>query len=255
VSETFNSIDRAAHGDGKLVLTFDPCDGSYPAKPLVGGSSIDVSQTPRGLDGSPPEVVVVAGGSGSGKTTLTRKLLDKYPDTFHLVPRVTTRPKRSKDEAEHNTHRFMSEDEFTRHEHLLLGVTRPYGFRYGFLLEDLRDAQMSKKVWVTHTLVQYSDLKALWPEMRVTVVGVFRVASLAADATDTLLLLGKEARDRIAKRDPTISAGELEARVEKTRNDAQFVAGIADYRIFNLTGGDSSAIFSEFERACLFGRK
>ncbi len=196
-------------------------------------------------------VLVVAGGSGSGKTTLTRTLLDRHSDKFIWLRRSTTRPPRAKDGDEDAMHRFMSAIEFEKCADHLYGVTRPYGYRYGFLLDDILSAMLSGRTWLTNVMVHRTELASSWPQMKARSIGLTPVQvphQLTEGFTERIRDVIQE---RIRRRDEAISQEELAARVEKACPDTEFVCRIADRVVVNAGGVPPERVYIDFERAAL----
>lgn len=59
------------------------------------------------------KLAILFGESGSGKDYLFKKLLEKYPNLFNPIVRMTTRPKR-KGEVDKKTYSFVTEETMTQ---------------------------------------------------------------------------------------------------------------------------------------------
>lgn len=206
----------------------------------------------RALRALSPEqrVLAVVGGSGSGKSTLTGILLEKHPDVFVRLRRSTTRPRRQKD-AGGDAHRFMSTGEFAKNEHHLYGQTTPYGFRYGFLLEDVIEAALSQRAWVVNVMVHLTDLKALCPGMQVRVVGITPLRVCGKLDDEGRRVITPMLRGRIISRDGNIQLAELDDRVQKACRDTELVHQVADQIIVNPASTSVETVYAAFEAYCL----
>ena len=198
-----------------------------------------------------PRVLVIAGGSGSGKSTFTRMLLTKHPERFVWLRRTTTRLPRSKDPEEIDMHRFMDESEFAANHEYLYCVTGPYGYRYGFLLEDILGALLTRRIWLTNTLIQFGDLKKAWPQMDVRVIGLSPITILEGFSDDVKRELKRVIYERIRIRDEHIQSVELDARLEKSCLDTETVYRLADQMVVNETGVEREAVYSKLEAVAL----
>lgn len=80
---------------------------------------------------------MIMGRSGSGKSTLERELVSSYPDLFHKIISITTRPTRD-GEVDGVDYKFISEQEFNEFDFYdeLIQETTFDGNRYGSLYGD-----------------------------------------------------------------------------------------------------------------------
>jgi guanylate kinase len=233
---------RATSHHEKYGYCFDSKEQHIAFRTLVARSLSEVCPSPR--------ILVIAGGSGSGKTTLTTMLLGGHPNAFAWLRRTTTRPLRSKDADEINMHRFMDEAEFAQNRKYIYGATHPYGFSYGFLLEDIISAILATRIWVVNALVQHTDLKNTFPGMQVRTVGISPVGP-AAITSEARQEIARIIKDRIKKRDDGLHGEELSARVTKACQDAAFIHQAADHIVANKPGIDLNNTYAAFESVCL----
>lgn len=82
-------------------------------------------------------ILMIMGRSGSGKSTLERDLVSLYPELFHKVVSVTTRPKRA-GEVDGVDYRFISVAEYDDFDYYneMIQTTHFAGNHYGSLYSD-----------------------------------------------------------------------------------------------------------------------
>ncbi|GEM_PF-2525735 len=195
-----------------------------------------------------PQILVFSGISGSGKTTLADLLLEKYPDRFITVPRVTNRPARP-DDAKNLNHRFMTNREFM--EELKKGKIRFFkilhGYKYGYHSDDLMAAIKSNKIWVIQSAYSGEIMRRFWPDAMIYKIAVVPVGdtNLKSEKRNQLLDF---LRSRIQKRDPNITADELDSRTRGMLDDIVLMRQGADLIIQNPEGTDIRTIFAKLDR-------
>jgi len=80
------------------------------------------------------KVIIVAGPSGSGKSMIEKLLSEKFPNEFHKLQQVSTRPMRE-GEKQGDPYKFVTQDEYDEIKDNLIGRTNINGERYGTIFD------------------------------------------------------------------------------------------------------------------------
>jgi len=197
-----------------------------------------------------PCVLIVSGPSGAGKSMLTDRLLTRHPSLFAFLRRTTTRPRRATETNQDRMHRFTDEVRFDTNETWLYCKTTPFGYRAGFLIEDLLETALSGRIWITNVMVQFCDLAGLGADMRCKVVGV-SPTSQYHDVTRGRLDAERTCRERLVARDGAVDATSTSARILRVWADTERLYRLANHVIVNDSARRVEDVAEEFESAVL----
>jgi guanylate kinase len=195
-----------------------------------------------------PLVLIISGASGVGKTTLGRRLLLNHPAEFAWIRRTTTRPRRRDEPEDDPMHRFMDHEEFASNESWLSCITSPFGHRAGFLLDDIAEAALTGRIWVTSVMVQFCELRSMFSGLKWKIVGISPTKYDPTYVTRYRLKVEQTCRARMSSRNENPDAEEVEARVARAWSDTERVYRLADHVIVNGPEDDIRQVYHHFER-------
>ncbi len=169
------------------------------------------------------QVLVIAGPTGSGESTITKEIIKKFPIFTRLVTATTREPRlNEKDKVDYY---FFSEDSFKKEvtkgnilEHTFVPGRSVY---YGTYKLDL-DKKLSEGF---NIIVNPDVVGARYYKEHHNAVTIF----IKTESIDIL-------KDRLVKRDPSISGEELAGRLKAAKYELDNEEDFYDYVIINAEG-------------------
>jgi len=168
-------------------------------------------------------VLIIAGPTGSGESTITKKIIENYPIFTRLVTATTREPRlNEKDTVDYY---FFSVDEFKKEmtkgnilEHTFVPGRDVY---YGSYKPDLE-----KRLALGFNIVINPDVVgARYYKKHHNATTIF----VKTETVDVL-------RERLIKRDPTITTEELEQRLKAAKYELDNEESFYDYVVINKDG-------------------
>lgn len=182
----------------------------------------------------PKKILVIAGPTGSGESTITKELIKRYPIFVRLVSATTRLPRlNEKDKVDYY---FFTEDDFkkkvTRGEIIEYSFVPGRSVYYGTYKPDLE-----KKLELGNSIIVNPDVVgARYYKKNFDATTIF----IKTESVDIL-------KDRLVKRDPSISKEELERRLEAAKYELENEESFYDYVLVNKDGDLEGVIEKVFE--------
>lgn len=169
------------------------------------------------------QVLIIAGPTGSGESTVTKALLKKYSNTTRLVTATTRKPRLNEQHAV--DYYFFEEDEFKREmtkgnilEHTFVPGRSVY---YGTYKPDLE-----KRISQGNVIIVNPDVVgARYYKKHYNASTIF-IKTISLDVL----------KERLMKRDPSISEEELQQRLEAAQYELDNEESFYDYVVINEDG-------------------
>ncbi len=180
------------------------------------------------------QVLVIAGPTGSGESTITKEIIKKFPIFTRLVTATTREPRLNEKDKE--DYYFFSEENFKKEvtkgniiEHTFVPGRSVY---YGTFKPDLDD-----KLSQGHNIIVNPDVVgARFYKEHYNATTIF----VKTKSIDIL-------KERLVKRDPSISKEELARRLEAAKYELDNEESFYDYLIVNSDGALDEAIYEVTE--------
>lgn len=175
------------------------------------------------------DIIVIAGPSGSGESTITEEILKKFPD-FKRLTTATTRAPRNNEKNEVNYY-FFSKERFQ--EEIEKGNIIEYTYiknrdvYYGSYKPDLE-----KKLKEGFSIIANTDFVGTnYYKKHYQATAIF----IKPDSLENL-------KERLRRREPDMSAEELEKRLNNARNEIENEEKYYDYVVVNREGEMDRAV-------------
>jgi len=168
---------------------------------------------------------------------------------------TTRRPRVGVGPPEH--HRFVTDKEFRELDSAgeVFFKRERYGHQYGFLLEDIIEALLSRNDIVMEHRESTREIKATWPGTKVRTVGImplhFEEKMTSQQKNEAQRLLVR----RIRERDPRVSDQEASERSRAMLEELKDIKGEADYVLINEPGADLEELYRGLEDFALSGAR